>query len=73
VGSSHINIEDYLVPKSTGMDHSGHNMEHPGEEMDHSGHNMEHPGEEMDHSGHNMESDSPSSSEKDEHDAHQHH
>ena len=59
VGSSHINIEDYLVPKSTGMDHSGHNMEHPGEEMD--------------HSGHNMESDSPSSSEKDEHDAHQHH
>jgi hypothetical protein len=41
--------------------------------MDHSGHNMEHPGEEMDHSGHNMESDSPSSSEKDEHDAHQHH
>ena len=77
VGSDHINIEDYLVPKSTGMDHSGHqmdhsghNMEHPGEEMDHSDHNMEHPGEEMDHSEHQTESDSTSSSEKDEH---QHH
>ena len=80
VGSDHINIEDYLTPKSTGMDHSGHqmdhsghNMEHPGEEMDHSGHTMEHSGEEMDHSDHQMESDSTSSSEKDEHDTHQYH
>lgn len=73
VGDTHINIEDYLVPKSSGMDHSDHQMEHPGEEMDHSDHQMEHPGKEMDHSNHQMESDSTSSSEEDEHDAHQHH
>jgi len=93
VGDSHINIEDYLVPKSSGKDHSGHQMDHSEHNMDHSGHDMnhseqemdhsdhqmdhsshqmEHPGEEMDHSEHQMETDS-TSSEEDEHDAHQHH
>ena len=94
VGDSHINIEDYLVSKSEGMDHSGHHMDHSEHNMDHSEHNMDHseqemdhsdhqmdhsshqmghPNEEMDHSEHQVESDSTSSSERDEHDAHQHH
>ena len=59
VGDSHINIEDYLVPKSSGMDHSGHQMDHSEHNMDHSGHDMNHSEQEMDHqmdhSSHQME------------------
>ena len=52
VGDSHINIEDYLVPKSSGMDHSGHQMDHSEHNMDHSGHDT---GHQMDHSKHEMD------------------
>ena len=52
VGDSHINIEDYLVPKSSGMDHSGHHMDHLDHQMDHSEHDMDH---QMDHSKHEMD------------------
>ena len=54
VGDRHINIEDYLVPKSSGMDHSGHHMDHSEHDMDHSDHQTDHSKHEMDHSDHEM-------------------
>ncbi len=55
VGDAHINIEDYLVPKSSGMDHSGHHMNHSGHQMDHTEHDMDHSDHQMDHSKHEMD------------------
>ena len=80
VGDSHINIEDYLVPKSSGTDHSGHQMDHSEHNMDHSKHEINHSDHEMnhsdqaiDHSNHQMNNESNSSSTDSEHDVHQHH
>ncbi len=61
VGKEHLDVEEYIAPKSSGMDHSEH------ESMDHSKH------EGMDHSDHNMESSSNKSEPKDENDAHSNH
>ncbi len=73
VSDDHINIEDYLVPKSSDMEHSGHHMDHSGHQMDHSEHDMDHSDKEMDHSDHQMNNESNSKSTNSEHDAHQHH
>lgn len=78
VGKEHLDVEEYIAPKSSGADHSGHggmdhskhkNMNEPvNENMDHSKH------EGMDHSEHeNMEGSSNMPESKDEQDAHSNH
>ena len=83
IGDEHLNVEEYITPKSSGMDHSAHGgMDHSMHEgmestesdaMDHSQH------ENTDHSNHNMESDSNATKPElidestEEHDAHSNH
>ena len=73
VGKEHLNVEDYIVPKSSSADHSGHGGMRKDSNMTTNDKYDAH-AEPADHSKHNMESNSNKpTTPKNEHDAHGEH